>query len=305
MANRMFVVVATPTARPPRGATLLRSANLIGPDASDAPGPPAGARQGVDAWEAGLRYIPLACGDGHIVQAAGLCGAGFAGFPDPTDRPDEVEYVAPFVAVTQACSAISGEDELLRTTERARILLEQCETVGIARELWRGDVAQAATPDLPNAYLNQSGVVDVLNGGTSTPSLEAFAWLEASLATCACSGVGMIHADPYTASIWSRLDLIERQADGRLLSALGTIVVVDPGYDGSAPGGTVDATHATAWAYGTTMVDVRRGAVQTLGDPRTIDRANNDFDVYAFRPFAATFDPCCHVGIKVNNANRS
>jgi hypothetical protein len=301
MANRMFALVATPSARPPRGATLLRSANLIAADL--VPNPSPGVVQ--DSWETGLRYIPLACGDDGIAQAIGLCGTGFPGFPDPTLRPDEVEYVAPYVAVAQACSAISGEDELDRTIERARLLLEGCETVGIAHELWTGTVAKSMTPDLPNAYLAQDGVVEVLNSGSSTASIDAFAWLEASLGTCACAGVGMIHADPYTATVWQSLHLVERQADGRLLSALGTIVVADPGYDGSAPDGTRDATHATAWAYGTTMVDVRRGPVETLGDRRTINRANNDFDVYAFRPFAATFDPCCHVGIKVNNASRS
>lgn len=301
MANRMFALVDTPSARPPRGATLLRSANPVAADL--VPNPSPGVTQ--DSWQPGLRYIPLACGDSGIAQAIGLCGSDFAGFPDPTLRPDEVEYVAPYVAVAQACSAISGEEELRRTEDRARLLLEACETVGIAHELWTGTVAKGETPDLPNAYLAQNGVVTQLNSGASTPSIEAFAWLEASLATCACAGVGMIHADPFTATVWQALRLVERQADGRLLSALGTIVVADPGYDGSSPTGSVDATHATAWAYATTMVDVRRGPIEVLGDRRTINRANNDFDVYAFRPFAATFDPCCHVGIRVNNASRS
>lgn len=294
MVMRMFQLVETPSNRPPRGATLLRSANLITPTAPE--------------WGAGIRYQPDACG-GEAVDAARICGGAFVGWPDVADRPGLVDFVPPFVAAGLACSVISGEAELDATRERARRLLDQCETVGIARELWRGDVARAEVlagdADFPNDYLTKAATLDELNGSAATPLQEAFAWLEASLATCSCGGVAMIHASAFTASLWFGARLIERDASGRLVSGLGTIIVSDPGYDGSAPDLTVDATNATAWAYGTTMVDVRRGAVSDVGDKRTIDRETNDFTVYAVRPFAATFDPCCHVGIKVNHDDRS
>lgn len=290
----MFQLVDAPANRPPRGATLIRSANLL----------PAGDGE----WLAGIRYQPDACG-GQAVGAARICGSNFAGWDDPSDRPALLDYVPPFVAAGQACSVISGPVELDATQARARRLLDQCETVGIARELWRGDVARAEVAagdaDFPNDYLTKAASLDELNGSASTPLQEAFAWLEAGLAGCSCGGVAMIHASAFTTSLWFGAGLIERNADGRLVSGLGTIIVSDPGYDGSAPDLTVDATNATAWAYGTTMVDVRRGDVFDVGDKRTINRETNDFTVYAVRPFAATFDPCCHVGIKVNHDDRS
>lgn len=289
MATRMWQVVDAPANRPPRGATLLRSAALV-PEADE-------------EWMAGLRYQPEACGE-IGARAAGLCGSGFQGWPDVDDLPDVLDYVPPFVAVGRQCPTLSGYqfDEI---ADQARRLLDQCETVGIARELWRGDVARAAAPDLPNNYLTQAASLDELNGSASTPAVEAFAWLEQAIATCSCGGVGMIHAAPFTATIWSEIGLVERQADGRLLSSLGTIVVADPGYDGSAPDLTTDATWATAWAYGTTMVDVRRGAVATAGERSFAGLSgDNQNTAWAYRPFAATFDPCCHVGIKVNHADR-
>lgn len=294
MVMRMFQLVETPGNRPPRGATLLRSANLLTPTDAE--------------WGAGIRYVPDSCG-GEFVNAARICGGAFVGWDDPAERPDWVDYVPPFVAAGQACSVISGERDLDETRARARRLLDQCETVGIARELWRGDVARAEVTagdaDFPNNYLTKAASLNELNGSASTPLVEAFAWLEAALATCSCGGVAMIHASAFTASLWFAARLIERDASGRLVSGLGTVIVADPGYDGSAPDLTVDATNAVAWAYGTTMVDVRRGAVVDVGDKRTINRETNDFTVYAVRPFAATFDPCCHVGIKVNHDDRT
>lgn len=291
MVTRMWAVVDASQERPPRGATLLRSASLVTP--------------GDERWEAGIRWQPEACGDAEIVQAAGHCGAGFAGWPDPAAVPDQAEYVAPYVAVGQECPTLGTGDDLEPLRARTRRLLERCETVGIARELWRGDIARAETPDLPNDYLTKAATLDELNGSASTPAIDAFAWLEDALATCGCGGVGMIHASPFTATVWRHLSLIEPTPDGRLVSALGTLVVADPGNDGSAPDLTVDATKATAWAYGTTMVDVRRGAILDVGDRSTMNRGTNQFTVWAARPFAATFDPCCHVGIKVNHAVRS
>jgi hypothetical protein len=192
--------------------------------------------------------------------------------------------------------------------ERAVALLDRCMTLGIARELWTGTAAVAETPDLPNDFLANSGSVFEPNGSTSTPAIEALAWLEETLGQRSCAGGSIIHCSPFTATIWRSLQLVQSTPDGRLLTALGTVVVADPGYDGSAPDGSKDATKAVAWAYGTGMVDVRLGPVKVLPPGDTlmsgIDRTNNDFNVYAYRPFAATFDTCAHVGIKVNHASR-
>ncbi len=203
----------------------------------------------------------------------------------------------------------AGEQELLDTKDRARALLDRCATLGIARELWTGTAAVAETPDLPNDYLANSVTTLKPNGNTSTNAIDALAWLEETAAQESCAGGTMIHCSPYTATVWKSCNLLERQPDGRVLTVLGSVIVADPGYDGSATDGTVDATKATAWAYATGMVDVRLGPVQTVPPGSElasgINRTNNDFNVYAYRAFSATFDPCTHVGIKVNHATRT
>lgn len=294
--QRFGTVVVAPPNRPPRGATLLRSVNPVTPSGPEVEG-------GAERWVRGILWQPDSCGDGEIVHATGLCGGGaFAGF-DVADRPDLVEYVPPFVAVGQNCSGISGEAELQRTAQRARELLERCQTVGIARELWRGDVAEAADPDLPNDWLAKDA--SDVGGGAPQPVRDAFAALEQGLADCSCGGQGVIHAMPYLATLWASLQLVERQPDGRLLSALGTVVVADPGYDGSGEDGGSGDPLASSWAYATAMVDVRLGAIAVTNDASTLNLSTNDFDVYAYRPFAATFDPCCHLGVQVDHTDRS
>lgn len=295
--QRFGAVVVAPPNRAPRGATLLRSVNPVTPSGVEIEG-------GAERWVRGLLWQPDSCGDGEIVHATGLCvDGGFGGFDAPIERPELAEYVPPFVAVGQSCSGISGEQALLDAAQRARDLLERCQTVGIARELWRGDIAQAATPDAPNDWLSKDAT-DV-GGGLQQPVRDGFAALEQGLAECSCGGQGVIHAMPYLATLWASLQLVERQPDGRLLSALGTIVVADPGYDGSGVDGGSGDPLASSWAYATSMVDVRLGAVQITNDASTLNLQTNDFDVYAYRPFAATFDPCCHLGVQVDHTDRS
>lgn len=285
---RLFAVVEAPQQRPPRGATLLRSANPVTePD---------------DRWLAGLQYVPEACGTGDLVLAAGYCGSGFAGFPPGSDFPlgETVDYVPPYVAVAQECSALGGEAEMRRVEDRARRLLEACQTKGIARELWRGDIAIAAAPDLPNNYLANSASYEDLGGGLDFSLLDGLAALEEGLAGCSCGGAGMIHTTSQVVTYWQHLNLLERQPDGRLLTALGTFVVADPGNDGSPMGGVVDADGSSSWAYATGMVDVRLGPIDVLAERNQV-RERNDFVVYAFRPFAATFEPCCHLAAQLDH----
>ena len=84
-----------------------------------------------------------------------------------------------------------------------------------------------------------------------------------------------------------------------------SVVVADPGYDGSAPDGTVDATGDTAWIFMSGMVDVRLGPVEVSTgegmDLSGLTHTNNDFTVYAHRAFAATFESCARGGINVSH----
>lgn len=284
MVDLMFAVVEPTLRVPPTGPTLLRSANLV--------------VEGDNRWERGLRYLPEQCGVDTIAKTAGDCDTGFAGFDDALDFPGTVDYRPPYVAVATECSAIGGQAAIDLVEERAQRLLLLSETAGIARELWRGDVAIAANPDLPNDYLGKNPT-QILSGVT-TRLLKAFAELEQALADCSVVGGNTIHVAPRVVPYLANLRVIERLPDGRLVTNQGTLVVADPGYDGSGPGqASPDATGATSWLYGTGPVDVRRGAPQMLADRNQI-RSRNDFVVYAYRPFAATFDPCCHLAVKAD-----
>jgi hypothetical protein len=253
----------------------------------------------------GLTWRAEACGNRDIVEGIDVCVAfsGFSALTEPTE-PTDPQYVPPHVAVALPCSGISGMTVLEETRDRAIALLERCQTLGIADELWTGD--RAVAKGWPNDYLSEPGAVTDLGGGSALSVLDAFAALEEGLAGAACAGGGMIHATTQTVTYWKHLQLIERQADGRLLSALGTVVVADPGYDGSSPQSTVDASGATAWAYGSTMIDIRLGPIEVSTgsdmDLSGVDRRDNDFVVYAHRAFSATMDPCSRVGVKVNHA---
>lgn len=288
MVDLMFAVV-DPTLRvPPNGPTLLRSANLV--------------ISGDARWERGLRYTPDACGAHDTAMLAGDCDTGFAGFPDGDDFPlgDTVDYRPLFVAVAQECSAIGGQPAIDLTEERAIRLLNLSETAGIARELWRGDIAASPATDLPNNYLGKSPT-QILSGVT-TRLLKAFAELEQNLAECSVAGGNTIHVAPRVVPYLAYLQVVTSAPDGRLFTKQGTVVIADPGYDGSGPAhGTPDATGATSWMYGTGPVDVRRGLSAVMLDRNGI-RARNDFTVYGYRPFAATFDPCCHLAVKADLA---
>mgnify|MGYP001582532132 CR=1 FL=1 len=284
----LFAVVVPPLAREPRGATLLRSANLI--------------TETDPRWMQGITWRPLVCGSSDIVQSIGICGGAFSAFTTSA-QPSTEQYVPPHVAVGLSCSAFSGEETLRDTVERASALLDRCQTLGIADELWTGTAAASEAPDLPNNFLTKAPATP--NGVTATAVIKALADLEAYLVGASCAGPGMIHATVRTATYWASQNLVDRTPDGRLVTKLGTIVVADPGYDGSSPSG-VAPVGETAWAYATGMVDVRLGPVELIPAEDLapgVAWANNDFDVYAHRAFAATFDPCTLGGILVNHAS--
>ena len=300
MPTGLYALVDAPAAPTPRGPTLLRSANLV----DDVIIEPDGVTRRNPRWMQGLTWRPRACGSSAIVAGVDVC-ATFSGFSEQSEGTAP-QYVPPHVAVALPCSGISGGPVLAETRDRAVALLDRCQTLGIADELWTADVAVAR--GWPNPSLSDPTGLEQLGAGAATAVLDAMAALEEGAAQNSCAGGGVIHATVQTVTYWKHLQLLERQADGRLLTALGTVVIADPGYDGSAPDGSVDASGATAWAYGTTMIDIRLGPVEISTGPNPnldlsgLDRRDNDFVVYAHRAFAATFDPCTRVGVKVNHA---
>lgn len=288
MATGDMFVIVEPTPRvAPTGPTLLRNVNR--PVETDG------------RWELGLKYRPDACGKNGIAMVSGYCGGSgdtFLGTDTAFPLAAEVDYQPGYVEVAQKCSAIGGQPAIDLQQDRAKRLLKLSEGAGIAMDLWRGDIAAANS--LPNDYLGKTTTLTQLFSGATTKLLRAFSELEHALAECSVAGGNLLHVAPRVVGYLAYLHLVDLQPDGTLRTKLGTRVVADQGYDGSGPGqATADATANTTWMYGTGPVDVRIGEPQLLAASNQV-RPINDFVVYASEAFAATFDPCCHVGVKAD-----
>jgi hypothetical protein len=89
-----------------------------------------------------------------------------------------------------------------------------------------------------------------------------------------------------------------RRVGNDLLTRQDNLVVVDAGYPGTGPNGEV--VGATAWAYATSMVQVRMSDLEIIAAPaQTVDRATNTVTAWAERVFAASYDPCVHFAIEI------
>lgn len=249
---------------------------------------------GGEPWARGIVFRPSYCGAGG--------GTAVPCTPvdvDLSDRPTNVQNDPIFAEVFTDCSSMSEIDRE-EAGAKAIDLLNVAQHRIIGSEFWTGDAANAA--NMPNLSLARDA--DQIASGTAVAAIDALAALEEALAgngSDACGGGvrSMIHASPNVVTVWNYLGLL-RNEGGLLLTALDTVVVTGPGYDGSAPNGDA-ATGSLSWAYGTGMVDVRLGKPYRL---RYIDRSVNTIEVHAFRPFSVVFDGCCHLGVKVNLAER-
>lgn len=261
-------------------------------------------------WVNGFEWDPEACGDAGII---GVCD----------DREKEhnsnnfaVQTYDPFIIFAEDhCSTMTHARD---RAGRAQRLLNACQSRRLEHELWTGEGSKAIGTQ--NPYL-ASPDTEILADGDPVALRDALAALEEARAACACGGQGMVHMTVQTAILLASVQLIRREGD-ILYTILNTIVVPGAGYTGSSPDtisgddvvdGTVDESGATAWMYVTGLVNVRLGEVITLGaEPdgpdgqrfTGVDRSINDQTVRAERAAAATFDPCCLIGINTDLRTR-
>ena len=255
---------------------------------------------GDERWVNGFAYeaescdpaqsLPIWCNPGQVWDSRG--GTSYA--KEPGLSGGIVEYDPFLIIGSDFCTTLDRDRD---REGRARRQLLATESHQLEAEVWDGAIAYTEGND--NNYLAKDTTTDL----GSAELNQAFAALEQGLAECLHGQRGMIHATPYTVSLWYAQDLI-RVEGGLLLSALDTIVVAGSGYSGSAPGEPptppTDITLA-AYAYATGMVAVRRGAITPADDGDTgsrIDHYRNDETVFVERPVAATWS-CCTLGIEV------
>lgn len=243
-------------------------------------------------WTGGLIFDPEQCGVGGAVamECAGSVGTAI----DPARSPANVEADPFAVWAGDECSTIGFA---ARDWEgRARRQLLATESFQVASELWTGTLRDSA--GLVNRALVDADSDTVTDGPTSVTG--AIACLEYALGRALQGRRGMIHVTTQLLTYMQALRLVE-VAGGLVTTALGTVVVADAGYDGSGPGG--DPAGASQWAYATSMLQLRLGPVEVIGDEVSqIDRSVNTRSVVAVRPVAVQWDECAHIAAEVDLA---
>lgn len=302
MVAAPHTVVEAVVPRPPSAGVSLQEVALSGEAAR---------------WEAGVKWRPYTHG-------------GTGGIYDPCDVSSlnagtllgEQTGDVYVVWEAESCSTFGGEADI--AAERASNLLAATTSKRVARELWRGDVAVGATPDLANRRLNNptaAGNLGKIGGGSAINRVAALAALEQSIGEQWSGEACYIHCTRRTASFWAADNLIHRVGN-RLVTELGTVIIADAGYDGSVWNGSASAVPsapgATAWAFATGPVRLWLSDIETqtanqanppgvpdLNDPIAagVDRSTNLLTVRAYRYAVATFDAALHVGVLVDHSN--
>lgn len=241
-------------------------------------------------WRNGILMDPEGCGDGlsrvdpcdaDVDKAAGT-------------NPARLEQEAFGVVAVDECTT-RGQKATDRRA-RAERLLRACQGSQIEEELWTGAIAKASGWTAQQ-YLAREDTSDVV--ATSATPLEALACIEEGLSKCGC-GDGMIHATPQVATYWFQNGNVFRE-NGKIVTGIGTLVVVGGGYDGSGTNGQAAAS-GSVWAYGTGLVTVRLGAIEHLDedDAAFIDRSTNTVTRVAERLVLYSWEPCCHVAASID-----
>ena len=269
-------VQAVPATPPRYGLLIVSTPATIVP----APG-------GIVTDASGIEWMPEQAYGGGV--AALDCGATTDIGESPYPGLAEAD---PFVVWAEDhCSTIGWRDHDF--TARALRQLEATQSAQVAHELWHGTLAQAE--GLDNDWLRQDPYK--MTGSAQAPNV-ALALLESGLAQMLGGRRGMIHCSPLMLTYFKTEYAIE-QAGNTWVTAMGTALVADAGYDGSGPDDTSDSDE---WLYATPWVQTRLGATETIGDDwettGNFDRATNTVKVQAQRTALLQWDSTIPVGTK-------
>lgn len=242
-------------------------------------------------WEQGFSWVPERCGVPY--QLVPWCAtADPAAYTPP--RYGGAYYRPPGVRFADQCSTLGGA---LDTARLGRIA-EATTPYVIARELWLGEIGLSDTWAIRGAtYTNDrlaSPAATIVTAAT-TNLVTGLARLEHAAVDAAQGQQIMLHL-PTTAS--APLQQYVHRDGPLLLTNQDNLVVIDAGYPGTGPTG--QAVGTTAWAYATSMVQVRMSPLEFITDPRqTVTTSTNTVTAWAERVFAAVFDPCVHFAIQL------
>lgn len=248
-----------------------------------------------ERWQGGIQWTPEQIGGGGAA-AYDWCPA-FS--PNGTNAARSVKAnigtadADPFLVWAEDhCSTLGFQARDYES--RARRQLEATQSYWIAKELWSGAQAIAATPDLDNTYLTKDP--DNIGGAAAAPAGQ-LAKLERGLALMLFGRRGLIHVSPQILDVLAETTIIT-QTGQIWQTPMGTPIVSDAGYDGSKP---VGSGSTNEWMYATPMIGVRLTAVEVL--PATlaeaVNRATNLATVYAQRQVLLQWDDVTPAGTKL------
>lgn len=218
-----------------------------------------------------------------------------------TTDPNYLDYTPFFIEseIAQSLFGILGED-------RFKIALKQLEAAtqkAVERELWEGKAAQADSNT--NNYLTKSGEATIPAAGAYTAS-DALFHLEQALSNSPTGQNGVIHMTRDVASILgSKLVYLPgpEGKPGKVMTRLGTDVIIGSGYTGNGPVGNANATASATnrWMFATGPVDVHLSKPEVVNDSiaQGVGYSQNDSKIKAVRAAAVYFDPSCHYAMRV------
>lgn len=217
-----------------------------------------------------------------------------------------LDYVPFFIDVEDFTSTfgLPGQDRFKR-------VLNQLETVtqkALEYELWEGVAAQAESAANGNMYLRKSGAATVPVAGAKSPA-NALMFLEQALADSPVGEKGVIHMTRDVASILGSRLIFVKKDDGKkkIMTRLGTKVVVGSGYTGNGPIGDTNAAASATnkWMYATGPIHVHLGKSELVHDDLSqgVNATINDMRIKASRPAAVYADPSMLYAMRVTLPN--
>lgn len=222
-----------------------------------------------------------------------------------------LEYAPFYIDVEDFASTfgINGQDRF----DRIRKELEAVTQKALEYEYWEGKAAQgliSTGPDVYDAgennfYLSKSGLATIPESGAFAPQI-ALMYLEQAIASSPTGETGVIHMTRDVASILGSRLIYKKGDDeypGRVMTRLGTPVVIGSGYTGNGPIGATGAAASTTnkWIYATSSVEAHLGRIEIVDEDLAsgVDATINDMRLKAYRPAAVYSDPSIHYAMRV------
>jgi hypothetical protein len=157
-------------------------------------------------------------------------------------------------------------------------------------------------------YLRKSGAATIPVSGAKKPE-NALMFLEQALAGSPLGENGVIHMTRDVASILGSRLIFVKKDDGskKIMTRLGTKVVVGSGYTGNGPIGDTNAAASATnkWMYATGPIHVHLGKSELVHKDLSqgVDAALNNMRIKASRPAAIYADPSMLFAMRVTLPN--